>query len=89
MWDFLIILAGSCLAQVFFRNKAIEDRFITFYKKFQPNAVDSMVTKVEYTFLPIIGALVAYSLHSPETVIAQIAAGFSWSATFEAFLKKS
>ncbi len=89
MWDFIFILAGSCLAQMFFRNKAIEDKLVTFYKRFHPNVNMSNFTKVEYTLLPIVGAFVAYLIHSPETLFAQIAAGFSWSAAFEAFLNKS
>lgn len=89
MWDFITILAGSCLAQIFFRNKAIEDKFVTFYKKFHADANEQVVTKVEYSILPIVGTIVATITLSPETVITQIAAGFSWSATLEAFLNKS
>ena len=89
MWDFIFIFAGSCLAQVFFRNKDLEDKLVTFYKKFHPNVNMSTFSKVEYFILPIIGAFVAYKVHSPETLFTQIAAGFSWSAALEAFLNKS
>lgn len=88
MWNFIFILTGSCLAQVFFRNKAIEDKLFTFYKRFHPDVNMATFTKVEYSILPIIGAFVAYTVHSPETLFTQIAAGFSWSAAFEAFLNK-
>ena len=89
MWDFVFILAGSCLAQVFFRNKTLEDKLVTFYKRFHPNVNMSTFAKMEYSILPIIGAFVAYKLHSPETLFTQITAGFSWSAAFEAFLNKT
>ena len=89
MWDFIIILVGSCLAQVCFKNKKIEDKLVSFYKKFHPDANESVLTKVEYSILPIIGALIAYKLHSPEDWMTQIAVGFSWSAAFEALLNKT
>lgn len=89
MIDLIFILLGSCLAQVFFRNKTIEDKLVTFYKNFHPDVNMSAFAKVEYSILPIVGAIVAYTIHSPETLFGQIAAGFSWSAAFEAFINKS
>lgn len=85
--NFIIILCGACFAQIFLREKLPSDKL----KKFITLFIDckqETYEKVEYIFLPLIGAFFVLLFINPQGILAQAGSGLTWSATICAFYNK-
>lgn len=60
-----------------------------FLEKFFPNKQAVFYFRIDFLILPIIGALLAYFLLSPDDIKESLFAGLSWSGTLTAVLKKT
>jgi hypothetical protein len=60
-----------------------------FFEKVSPGKSETFYYRMDFCILPIIGALLAYSLLDPNSIKASIFAGLSWSGTLTALLKKA
>lgn len=61
---------------------------IPFLKKIIPNKKDTLYFRIDFLFLPLIGAVLGFNLLDPTSLKAAIFSGLSWSAALTVLLKK-
>ena len=86
--NFIIILCGSCFAQVFLREKLPTDKLEKFVVRFT-GCTHEAYEKAEYIILPIIGAFFVLLIINPQGILAQASSGLAWSTTIGAFYNKA
>jgi len=62
---------------------------IPFFKKIFPKKSSTFYFRLDFLFLPLIGALLAFVLLDPLSLKTSIFAGISWSGTLIALLKRN
>lgn len=85
--NFIIILFGACIAQIFFREKLPTDKLKDFIVRFTGWKHETY-EKTEYIILPFIGALLVLIFINPQGILAQASSGLAWSTTITAFYNK-